>query len=45
MFGAAMIAAGLTLSTFGPTWQLYVGYGLFVGFLGWAASMPRSTSM
>jgi MFS family permease len=34
MFGAAMIAAGLTLSTFGPTWQLYVGYGLFVGFLG-----------
>ena len=34
MFGAAMIAVGLALSTFGPTWQLYVGHGLFMGLLG-----------
>ena len=34
MFGALMIAAGLALSTGGQTWQLYVGQGLFMGFLG-----------
>jgi MFS family permease len=34
MFGAAMIAAGLVLSTWGPTWQLYVGHGLFIGLIG-----------
>lgn len=35
-FGAISIAAGLVLSTFGPTWQLYVGHGLFAGLLGMA---------
>jgi MFS family permease len=34
IFGAAMICAGLALSAGGETWQLYVGQGLFVGFLG-----------
>ncbi len=32
--GAVMIAIGLALSTGGETWQLYVGQGLFLGFLG-----------
>src|SRR6266571_827007 len=32
--GALMILIGLALSTGGETWQLYVGQGLFVGFLG-----------
>src|SRR5262249_16741182 len=32
--GALMVAIGLALSTGGETWQLYVGQGLFVGFLG-----------
>jgi len=32
--GAVMISIGLALSTGGATWQLYVGQGLFVGFLG-----------
>jgi MFS family permease len=34
MFGAAMIALGLILASFGATWQLYLGYGLFVGLMG-----------
>jgi MFS family permease len=34
IFGAAMICVGLALSTGGGTWQLYVGQGLFTGFLG-----------
>ena len=34
IFGAAMICVGLVLSTGGETWQLYVGHGLFMGFLG-----------
>jgi MFS family permease len=34
MFGAVMIGVGLALSTGGATWQLYVGQGLFMGFLG-----------
>jgi MFS family permease len=29
-----MICAGLALSTGGATWQLYLGQGLFTGFLG-----------
>jgi len=33
-FGAAMIAAGLALSTLGPSWPLYVGHGLFIGLIG-----------
>src|SRR5712691_9185446 len=34
MFGAVMIGVGLALSTGGEKWQLYVGQGLFMGFLG-----------
>src|SRR5262245_40816618 len=34
LFGALMIWAGLALSTGGAPWQLYVGQGLLVGFLG-----------
>ena len=34
IFGAVMICVGLALSTGGATWQLYVGQGLFMGFLG-----------
>ncbi|HEY6995392.1 MAG TPA: MFS transporter [Xanthobacteraceae bacterium] len=34
IFGALMIGLGLALSTGGQTWQLYVGQGLFMGFLG-----------
>ncbi|MGA9008226.1 MAG: MFS transporter [Xanthobacteraceae bacterium] len=34
IFGAVMIATGLALSTLGPSWPLYVGHGMFIGFLG-----------
>ncbi len=34
MFGAAMIALGLAISTLGETWQLYLGHGLFMGLIG-----------
>ena len=34
MFGALMIGAGLTLSTLGPPWPLWIGHGLFVGLIG-----------
>jgi MFS family permease len=34
IFGAVMVCAGLALSTGGETWQLYLGQGLFMGFLG-----------
>ena len=34
IFGAVMICVGLALSTGGEKWQLYVGQGLFMGFLG-----------
>jgi len=33
-FGATMIALGLTIATLGPTWPLYIGFGLFVGLIG-----------
>jgi MFS family permease len=36
MFGSAMMGIGLTLATLGPTWPLYIGYGLFVGLIGLA---------
>jgi MFS family permease len=32
--GAVMTACGLALSTSGHVWALYVGHGLFMGFLG-----------
>jgi MFS family permease len=34
MVGGAMIAVGLTFATLGPSWQLQLGYGLFVGLIG-----------
>jgi MFS family permease len=34
IFGALMITVGLALSTGGKSWQLLVGQGVFVGFLG-----------
>jgi MFS family permease len=34
MFGAVMIAIGLALSARGEKWQLFLGQGLFMGFLG-----------
>jgi MFS family permease len=34
IFGSAMIAVGLAVSTLGPPWPLYLGHGLFIGFLG-----------
>ncbi len=34
LFGAVMICVGLALSTGGEKWQLYLGQGLFMGFLG-----------
>ena len=32
--GAVMIAAGLVLSTLGPSLPLYIGHGLFIGLIG-----------
>src|ERR1035438_3005768 len=34
MFGALMIGVGLTLSTLGPPWPLWIGHGLFIGLIG-----------
>jgi MFS family permease len=34
IFGASMVAAGLALSTWGPSSPLYIGHGLFMGLLG-----------
>jgi MFS family permease len=34
IFGALMIGLGLTLSTFGPPWPLWIGHGLFIGLIG-----------
>jgi MFS family permease len=34
IFGAAMIALGLAISTLGPPLPLYIGHGVFMGFLG-----------
>jgi len=32
--GALMIGVGLTLSTLGPPWPLWIGHGLFMGLIG-----------
>jgi MFS family permease len=34
IFGALMIALGLTISTLGPPWPLWIGHGLFIGLIG-----------
>ena len=32
--GSLMIGLGLSISTFGPPWPLWVGHGLFIGLIG-----------
>jgi MFS family permease len=32
--GSLMIAIGLSVSTFGPPWPLWIGHGLFIGMVG-----------
>ena len=34
IFGSLMIALGLTISTLGPSWPLWIGHGLFIGLIG-----------
>ena len=34
MFGAAMVSAGLAISSLGQPWHLFVGHGLFIGLIG-----------
>jgi MFS family permease len=34
IFGSAMIAIGLAISTLGPPWPLWIGHGLFIGLIG-----------
>jgi MFS family permease len=34
--GGLMVACGLAVSTLGPPWPLWIGHGLFIGFLGLA---------
>jgi MFS family permease len=36
IFGALMIGAGLSISTLGPPWPLWIGHGLFIGLIGLA---------
>src|SRR6202048_2168501 len=41
IFGSLMIGLGLSISTFGPPWPLWIGHGLFIGFVGeWGANAP-----
>jgi len=32
--GSLMIGLGLTISTYGPPWPLWIGHGLFIGLIG-----------
>jgi MFS family permease len=34
MSGALMIGLGLSISTLGSSWSLWIGHGLFIGFVG-----------
>jgi MFS family permease len=34
IFGSLMIGLGLTISTMGPPWPLWIGPGLFIGLIG-----------
>jgi MFS family permease len=36
VFGALMIGVGLSISTLGPPWPLWLGHGLFIGLIGLA---------
>src|ERR1700712_6040495 len=40
IFGSLMIGLGLTISTFGPPWPLWIGHGLFIGFNGNRRDQP-----
>ena len=37
MFGSAMVSVGLVLASRGRSWEISVGYGVFIGLLGIAA--------
>ena len=34
IFGSLMVAVGLILSSWGPSWPLYIGHGVFMGLVG-----------
>src|SRR5580700_4440990 len=34
IFGALMVGLGLSISTLGPPWPLYIGHGVFIGLIG-----------
>src|ERR1700755_2217793 len=34
IFGSLMIGLGLSISSFGPSWPLWIGHGLFIGLIG-----------
>src|SRR3954451_23534915 len=34
ILGSMMIGLGLSISTFGPPWPLWIGHGLFIGLIG-----------
>jgi MFS family permease len=34
IFGSLMIGVGLSISSFGPSWPLWIGHGLFIGLIG-----------
>src|SRR6476469_6884530 len=38
IFGSLMIAVGLTISTFGPPWPLWIGHGRFICLVGLGGS-------
>jgi MFS family permease len=40
LMGATMVALGLALSSTGSIWALFVGQGVFIGFLGMGAIYP-----
>jgi MFS family permease len=40
LMGAVMIALGLTISSTGKIWALYIGQGLLIGFFGMGAVYP-----
>jgi MFS family permease len=37
IFGAVMVGLGLSISSMGPSWPLWIGHGLFIGFIGMGA--------
>ena len=43
IFGSLMIALGLTISTLGPSWPLWIGHGLFIGLIGIGGILMRNT--